>query len=284
MCMHACMHAVCSASIAAPNAARFRAAIGQHTLASYHSMAQWAAVRQVSSNVYWRKPYQQADAALVVRAGLCNVAVLARVPPASILMRVRIAAALPWVRALDGAWLDLHVRSTGQHAHGVLICRFRNPERLKLCRQPATPVLCPGWEVSVLCMLHVIYSKDVLWLLMPVFGVKPACPPKLPWCSNFACMELVPNMLQCWPVRGRLSKGRVWYAAAARHTAPLLQECLSCMNFHLQSCSRFPKASEPPCKVLVDQRHHTPPTLPNDLHAPSEDVQEGCAIGQVGNI
>ena len=138
------------------------------------------------------KAYQQADAALVVRAGLCNVAVLARVPPASIFMRVRIAAALPWVRALDGAWLDLHVRSTGQHAHGVLICRFRNPERLKLCRQPATPVLCPGWEVSVLCMLHVIYSKDVLWLLMPVFGVKPACPPKLPWCSNFACMELFP--------------------------------------------------------------------------------------------
>ena len=55
-----------------------------------------------------RVSHQQADAALVVRAGLCNVAVLPRVSAAGVLMGVCIAAALPWVCAFDWTWLDLH--------------------------------------------------------------------------------------------------------------------------------------------------------------------------------
>ena len=52
--------------------------------------------------------HQQADSTLVVRAGLCNVLVLARVAPPGVLVWVRIAALLPGVRVLHGAWLDLH--------------------------------------------------------------------------------------------------------------------------------------------------------------------------------
>ncbi len=51
--------------------------------------------------------HEQADSALVVRAGLGDVAVLAWVAPPRVLMRVRIAALLPRVGRLYWAWLDL---------------------------------------------------------------------------------------------------------------------------------------------------------------------------------
>jgi hypothetical protein len=52
-------------------------------------------------------PHQQADAALVVGAGLRDVAVPARVAPPRIFMWMCVAAVLPGVRRLDGARLDL---------------------------------------------------------------------------------------------------------------------------------------------------------------------------------
>ena len=69
--------------------------------------------------------HQQADAALVVRAGLGDVAVPPRVAPPRVLVRVRIAAVLPRVRRLDGAGLDLRAARAGpsgtQH-RGVRLC------------------------------------------------------------------------------------------------------------------------------------------------------------------
>lgn len=71
-------------------------------------------------------PHQKADTTLVVRAGLRDVAVLARVASPRVLMWVRVAALLPWVRGFDWTGLDLHAKWGRQLAHGsaVLLAKF----------------------------------------------------------------------------------------------------------------------------------------------------------------
>ena len=79
--------------------------------------------------------HQQADAALVVGAGLRDVAVSARVAPPRILVRVRVAAVLPGVRRLDGACLDLQrpaPRSLSEKAQAPSACQIRQAPQPKV--------------------------------------------------------------------------------------------------------------------------------------------------------
>ncbi len=121
------------------------------------------------------RAHQQADATLVVWAGLCNVLVLARVPAARVLVRVGVAAALPGVRALDWARLDLHsacmldgMRSprNPMHPHDLMSCSFCQAKFTAPCadflagQRPATTT-----HLDALAVIEAIDSHQH-WLML----------------------------------------------------------------------------------------------------------------------